>query len=143
MFLPFSIRKEMMKMYNQQYQYPNYQQMMQQYQQPVQQPVQQRNVIQGKVVDSLEVAKSIDIALDGSLSVFPLADNSAVVLRKLNMDGTSMFKVFKPVEIKETKIEYVTKNNFKGILDEFTSEVINNMQDDIKDLKKEVKGLKK
>lgn len=65
--------------------------------------------LMGKVVDSADVVKVADIPLDGSTSYFPLVDGSAILTKKLQVDGTSKIVVYKPVveEPKETP-KYVT-----------------------------------
>ena len=68
---------------------PNYQQPIYQpmYQVPISQPT--SNGLLGKLVDSVDVVKSMDIPLDGSVSYFPLTDGSAIVSKQLQADGTS------------------------------------------------------
>ena len=65
--------------------------------------------LMGKVVDSADIVKVTDIPLDGSTSYFPLVDGSAILTKKLQVDGTSKIVVYKPVveEPKETP-KYVT-----------------------------------
>lgn len=45
--------------------------------------------LQGKSVDSIDVVKAMDIPLDFSISYFPLTDESAIVTKQLQTDGTS------------------------------------------------------
>lgn len=126
-------------------QQPSMQQSVNQMQnQQIQQPVQQSmfkpavTSLQGKSVDSIDVVKAMDIPLDGSISYFPLTDNTAIVTKQLQPDGTSKTMVYKPVEIeaveeKETP-KYMT-------IDEFNEEI--KKLDNTKDLKEEIKSLKK
>ena len=114
--------------------------------QPIQQvqPMQQNvyrptNVeLQGKQVSSLEVVKATDIPLDGSVSYFPLADGTAIATKQLMQDGTSKITIFKPIEEENPtqQIKYVTENDLKEQLSNFNSK-------DIKDIKEELKSLKK
>ena len=122
-----------------------YNQQPQQPQQVMQQPVQPnmyRNVVmslQGKQIDSLDVVKATDIPLDGSISYFPLADGTAIATKQLLIDGTSKITIFKPVEIEtpnDEQIKYITENDLKAHLSDFNSK-------DIKDIKEEIRGLKK
>lgn len=53
--------------------------------------------LQGKVVDSLDVVKATDIPYDGSVSYFPLTDNSAIITKQLQQDGTSKVVIYKPI----------------------------------------------
>lgn len=112
-------------------------------QQPQQQAMQQNlyrtpMVLQGKQIDSLDVVKATDIPLDGSVSYFPLADGTAIATKQLMQDGTSKITIFKPTE-NETSAEqpkYITENDLKEQLSNFNSK-------DIKDIKEELKSLKK
>ena len=72
----------------------------------------------GRVVDSIEVVKAIDIPLDGSVSYFPLANGSAIVTRQVQQDGTSKIIVYKPSEDEKQEIKYVTENELKDIREE-------------------------
>lgn len=94
--------------------------------------------LQGKQIDSLDVVKATDIPLDGSVSYFPLADGTAIATKQLMQDGTSKITIFKPTE-NEALIEqpkYITENDLREQLGDFNSK-------DIKDIKEELKSLKK
>ena len=113
-------------------------------QQPQQQQLMQQNMyrtamgLQGKQIDSLDVVKATDIPLDGSVSYFPLADGTAIATKQLMQDGTSKITIFKPSneENQAQQIKYVTENDLKEQLSNFNSK-------DIKDIKEELKSLKK
>lgn len=94
--------------------------------------------LQGKQIDSLDVVKATDIPLDGSVSYFPLADGTAIATKQLMQDGTSKITIFKPSneENQAQQIKYVTENDLKEQLSNFNSK-------DIKDIKEELKSLKK
>ena len=113
-------------------------------QQPQQQQLMQQNMyrtamgLQRKQIDSLDVVKATDIPLDGSVSYFPLADGTAIATKQLMQDGTSKITIFKPSneENQAQQIKYVTENDLKEQLSNFNSK-------DIKDIKEELKNLKK
>lgn len=112
-------------------------------QQPQQQAMQQNLYrtsmgLQGKQIDSLDVVKATDIPLDGSISYFPLADGTAIATKQLMQDGTSKITIFKPSDEENPtqQIKYVTENDLKEQLSNFNSK-------DIKDIKEELKSLKK
>lgn len=106
--------------------------MPQQPQQELFNSVQSRPVLSGKVVDSLDVVKATDIPLDGTISYFPLTDGSAIITKKLQMDGTSKTVIYKPVEEEKVpEIKYITSEQFDSVLD------------DIKTIKKDIKKLNK
>ena len=125
----------------------NYQGVQPNYSQPIQNQMQQvpvtqnfrAAILQGKQIDSLDVVKATDIPLDGSVSYFPLADGSAIATKQLQPDGTSKIVVFKPVNDSENNVEqpkYITESDLKAQIKDFNSK-------DIKDIKEELKNLKK
>jgi len=144
--------------YNPYYTYNNYntqaQQMPRQPQQPTYKP-QNLVMLQGKVVDSLDVVKATDIPYDGSISYFPLTDSSAIITKQLQQDGTSKMVIYKPILEDEdsNKPKYMTENEFKEQLknmdDKYVTETdlkeqIKNMNGkDIKDMKEDIKTLKR
>lgn len=122
-----------MQQYTQQM--PVYQQ---QYTTPV--PTQTAN-LQGKLVDSFDMVKTVEFPFDGSISYFPLTDGSAIVTKQLQMDGTAKTIIYKPFE--ENKAENKEVNNNE----EITNQIkminkdnenliikINNMQEQINEL---------
>ncbi len=90
--------------------------------------VQQATPLLGKVVDSLDVVKATDIPLDGSTSYFPLTDGSAIITKKLQMDGTSKTIIYKPIEEEKPKSEpsiaFASLEDFLNLRNDF---------DDLKD----------
>jgi len=136
-------------MYNNQYMgnmanSPYYNNYMQQQIQPQMQQIQNlqsyRAVagLQGKTIDNIDVVKATDIPLDGSISYFPLADNSAIVTKQLQQDGTSKIIVFRPT-LDEKEVEqpkYITENDLKEQIKGLNLK-------DIKDIKEELKTLKR
>lgn len=116
----------------------------QQYMQPIQQPLTTLPTmntqigLQGKVVESIDVVKAMDIPLDGSVSYFPLSDGTAVVSKQLQNDGTSKIVVYKPAqEEKKNAVEFAT-------LEELQDTIIDlqDLKDEIKEIKKQLKELK-
>lgn len=138
--------------------YYNYNQQPQQMQQPRQNQSMykpQNSIgLQGKVVDSLDVVKATDIPYDGSVSYFPLTDGTAIITKQLQQDGTSKVVIYKPmIENEESKARYVTENDLEKQLKDMDSKFItgDDLKDqlknvnskDIKDLKEDVKTLKR
>ena len=137
--------------YNQQQRYqPNNNQMvqqpyMQQYQpiQPIT-PINNQIGLLGKVVDSIDVVKSMDIPLDGSVSYFPLADGTAIVCKQLQTDGTSKTTVYKPVTEEQKELpKYVTLEEVKKEISNIDFSDLDDIKDEIRELKKELKNIKK
>ena len=117
--------------------------------QPIQQPIQpieQPNMgvkmgLQGKQVESIDVVKATDIPLDGSISYFPLADNTAILTKQLQTDGTSKINIYKLTQEKD-----ISQPNYATLEDldkKFKQIDLSYLEDDIKDLKNEIKKLKK
>ena len=111
-------------------------------------------ILQGKVVDSLEVVKATDIPYDGSVSYFPLTDGSAIITKQLQQDGTSKVVVYKPIlENEKSEVKYLTEKEFKEQInelngkyiteDDFKEQLKNINSKDIKDLKEDMKALKR
>lgn len=94
--------------------------------------------LQGKLVDSIEVVRAIDIPLDGSTSFFPLADGSAIVTKQLQSDGTSKTIIYKPSTEPEKAVgtpQYITEDK--------VMELIKKEPESTKELKEEIKNLKR
>ena len=109
------------------------------------QPYPQPNIVglQGKSVESIDVVKAMDIPLDGSITYFPLTDGSAIITKQLQQDGTSKTIIYKPFVEPTTPVEsikYVTEQQVKELI-EVGSEGIQELQDDIQDLKRELRNV--
>ena len=129
--------------YNNPY-YNNYNQQLQQIPRQNQQLYKSQNtaVLQGKVVDSLDVVKATDIPYDGSVSYFPLTDNSAIVTKQLQQDGTSKLVVYKPItENEEVKPKYLTEDDFKEQIKDVNSKDIKSIKEEIKTLKRKIEDI--
>ena len=111
-------------------------------------------VLQGKVVDSLDVVKATDIPYDGSVSYFPLTDGTAIITKQLQQDGTSKVVIYKPmIENEESKSKYITETDFEKQLKDMNGKFItsedlkdqlkNVNSKDIKDMKEDIKTLKR
>ena len=109
---------------------------------PVQSQPIQGSGLQGKIVESIDVVKATDIPLDGSVSYFPLTDNSAIVTKKLKSDGTSEIVVYKPAEESQSP-KYATMEDLDNKMKEIDLSDLDDMKDDLKDLKKQIKELRK
>ena len=74
-----------------------------------------QTILQGKSVDSIDVVKATDVALDGSICYFPLIDGTAIITKQLQPDGTSKITVYKPSQETSdaTENNYVTEEDLK------------------------------
>ena len=126
---------------------PNFRPMEQQYAQnginipPMQQQTLNvvKNGLQGKQVDSVDVVKASDVPFDGSISYFPLTDGSAIVTKQLQTDGTSKIVVFKPVDEQKSEVKYLTSEDLEKALKSLNLDEIDDIKEDIKDIKKQLK----
>lgn len=100
-----------------------------------------QNMLYGKQVDSLEVVKAIDIPLDGSISYFPLANGSAIVTKQLQQDGTSKITIYEPKTQKED-MKFATIEDIDKRLEKLGFSEIDDLKDDLEDLRKEIKEIK-
>ena len=102
--------------------------------------------LQGKLVDSIEVVRAIDIPLDGSTSFFQLADGSVIVTKQLQKDGTSRTVIYKPVEQEaEKKVDYITSAEFEKRIAENTenfAEELKNVKRQLRDINEEIRELR-
>ena len=99
--------------------------------------------LQGKLVDSIEVVKAIDVPLDGSTSYFALADGSAIATKQLQTDGTSKIVIYKPVTPEQVKAEtpkFVTADEVEEMLKQEPKEV-KELKEEIKNLKRQIRDL--
>lgn len=130
---------QMQRLQNLEQQYPQFaQQPQQSYPQNPQSYPQASMGLQGKLVDSIEVVRALDIPLDGSTSYFALTDGSAIVTKQLQSDGTSKTVVYKPIqdsEIKKETPKYITEKDLQEMLKEEPK--------DIKEIKEEMKNMKR
>ena len=131
---------QMQRLQNLEQQYPQFaQQNQQSYPQNPQSYPQPTLGLQGKSVESLDVVKAMDIPLDGSISYFPLTDGSAIITKQLQQDGTSKTIIYKPFTEPTTPVEpikYVSEEEVRAMI-ENGSETILELQDDIKELKRQ------
>lgn len=134
--------------YNQQQRYQpmnmgNQQMVTQPYVQPIPATIPQQSSLLGKVVESIDVVKAMDIPLDGSVSYFPLSDGSAIVSKQLQNDGTSKLMIYKPSDDKkEETIQFVTFDEVQDMLNDLDINDIQDLKDDIKEIKKQLKEFK-
>ena len=112
--------------------------------QPMELPQQTQNVPQmglnrallnGKQVESIDIVKSLEIPLDGSISYFPLVNGTAIATKQLMQDGTSKITIYEPK--KEKDIKYVTSDEFDEKVKDYEE-----LEEQLEDIKKELKDIK-
>lgn len=96
-------------------------------------------LLNGKMVESEDVVKATEIPLDGSISYFPLADGSKIITKQLQNDGTSKITVFKPFTEEKEKVKYITQEELKNAIEGIDLSEIDDIKEDIKDIKKQLK----
>ena len=89
-------------MFNPYYQNPMYGngfvQQQPQYQSQPQFVPQQQNVLNGKVVESFEVFKGLDVPMDGNTYYFPKADGSEIYSKRWLQNGTTEQVTYKVIQ---------------------------------------------
>lgn len=116
------------------------------YIQPMTQPITPTTNIglQGKSVESLDVVRAMDIPLDGSISYFPLTDGSAIVSKQLQADGTSKTTIYRPISEEQVELpKYATLDDIKKEINNIDLSDIDDLKEEIRELKKQLKDLKK
>lgn len=115
----------------------------QQYLQPLSQPIQKSIGLLGKSVESLEIVKTTEIPMDGTISYFPQADNSVIYTKQFQMDGTTKIIAYKPVEEeKKETIKYVTIEDLNKAIEDIDFSELEDLKEDISDIKKQLKEFK-
>lgn len=121
---------------------------LQQFQQAIQQPQvptamqmtnQQLNPL-GKIVESLDIVKVMDIPMDGNMYYFPKADGTEIYSKQFMPNGQTRILTFKPVLDSEpnTLLNEEEKAKFEPI-----NNVLRGIQDDIKALTEKVDKISK
>ena len=95
--------------------------------------------LQGKLVDSIEVVRAIDIPLDGSTSFFPLADGTAIVTKQLQKDGTSKTIIYKPSITSEDALQ----SNLNSSETNYIKEELKSIKSQIQVIANSLKGVDK
>ena len=102
----------------------------------------QPSILQGKVVDSLDVVKATDIPYDGSVSYFPLTDSSAIITKQLQPDGTTKVVIYKPdIGGLDITPKYMTEEDFDEKVKDINSKDLKEMKEDIKTLKRKLEDI--
>lgn len=113
--------------------------------QPIEQPMNnyqtQAPSLLGKQVDSIDVVKAMDIPI-GSVGYFPLADGSGIITKSWQADGTTKITEYKPVEGKKDVVKYLTKEDLETTLKEFDLSRLDDIEDELKDIRKQLKAKK-
>ena len=135
--------------------YGNYRDQQQKYQPMPTQPMNTQNympmpnltspvTLLGKVVESIDVVKAMDIPLDGSVSYFPLTDGSAIVTKQLQSDGTSKTIIYKPIEENSKDMpQYATMEDLKKEINKIDLSDLDDIRDELTQIKKDIKNIKK
>lgn len=95
--------------------------------------------LNGKIVDSIDTVKGMDINLDGSVSYFPLADGTKIITKQLNMDGSSKMVVYEQVKENIKEVKYITSDELNKAIKKID---LSDIKDEIDNLKKQIKKLR-
>ena len=77
---------------------------------PSQQGQPQASTLNGKLVDSLDVAKATEVPI-GGYGIFPKADLSEIYIKSWNRNGTTSIITFKPIAPKENPTSAMQQEN--------------------------------
>ncbi len=100
-----------------------------------------RTFLNGKQVESIDIVKSLEIPLDGSVSYFPLVNGTAIATKQLMQDGTSKITIYEP-KTQKNDIKFATIEDIDKRLEKLDFSEIDDLKDDLEDLKKELKDIK-
>ena len=100
-----------------------------------------RAFLNGKQVESIDIVKTLEIPLDGSISYFPLINGTAIATKQLMQDGTSKITIYEPKTQKED-MKFATIEDIDKRLEKLDFNEIDDLKEEINDLKKELKELK-
>ena len=100
-----------------------------------------RAFLNGKQVESIDIVKTLEIPLDGSISYFPLVNGTAIATKQLMQDGTSKITIYEP-KVEKESIKYATIEDIDKRLEKIDFSEIDDLKDDLEDLKKELKDIK-
>lgn len=100
-----------------------------------------RAFLNGKQVESIDIVKSLEIPLDGSISYFPLVNGTAIATKQLMQDGTSKITIYEP-KVEKESIKYATIDDIDKKIEKLDFSEIDDLKEEINDLKKELKELK-
>ena len=135
-----SFAPQMQRLQQMEQQYPQFaQQPPQSYPQNPQTYPQASLGLQGKLVDSIDVVRAIDIPLDGSTSYFALADGSAIVTKQLQKDGTSKTIIYKPSITSEDALQ----SNLNSSETNYIKEELKSIKSQIQAIANSLKGVDK
>lgn len=127
---PYNFNPYMQAQYNRMEQPMNNYQQMQSTVMSGQRPV--MSGLNGKIVESIDVVKAMDIPMDGSISYYPLSDGTSIVTKQLQMDGTSRIVTYKRlIEEEKEDTRYITLADLDKVrneIKEIKDLVINNVQ---------------
>lgn len=113
---------------------------LQQFQQVINTP-QQINPM-GKIVENMDVVRTIDIPIDGNAYYFPKADGTEIYMKRWLQNGTTEMIAYKPVlgekQSDTTNVSSIAKNaEYEAIMD-----ILDGIKNDITALTEKVNGRK-
>jgi hypothetical protein len=85
-----------------------------------------QSILNGKIVDSIEVAKVTDVPF-GGYGIFPKADLSEIYIKSWNNNGTTSVITFKPVVESQTQkeVEQISSNQISEQIKQLEQKIDN------------------
>ena len=113
---------------------------LQQFQQVINTPQQMAPI--GKIVENMDVVRTIDIPIDGNAYYFPKADGSEIYMKRWLQNGTTEMIAYKPVlgekQADTTNVPSIAKNaEYEAIMG-----ILDGIKNDISVLAEKVNGRK-
>ena len=107
-----------------------------------QQPMVQQNqamILNGEIVDSIDVVKAKNVDMSGQPTFYPKSDLSEVYVKRLMADGTSQIGTYKAVQPEESKpVEtksYVDVQTLNAMLGQMKSEILQSVGGGLSEIK--------
>lgn len=107
-----------------------------------QQPMVQQNqamILNGEIVDSIDVVKAKNVDMSGQPTFYPKSDLSEVYVKRLMADGTSQIVTYKVVQPEETKTvatkSHVDVQTLNEMLGQMKSEILQSVGGGLSEIK--------
>jgi len=92
--------------------------------------VQPQELLQGTIVDSIDVVRGKNCSLDGTPQVYPKSDFSEIYVKKLDVNtGAGMLLTYRLVQPQVEKQVNIDVDTFASTLSQFKSEIVSEILD--------------
>ena len=99
----------------------------------------QPSVLNGEIVDSIDVVKAKNVDMSGNVTFYPKADMSEIYTKQLMADGTSRIVTYKAIQPEENKItdnqQYVDIQTLNSMLGQLKAEILQGVGGGLSEIK--------